>query len=51
MVGLLGTHSDHLILPAEQRVRLHGAVGDAIDRHGGRVDVAYDATVFLSRRS
>ena len=50
-VGLLGTHSDHLILPAERRSRLHGAVGDAIDRHGGRVDVVYDTTLFLSRRS
>jgi SAM-dependent methyltransferase len=49
-VGLLGTHSDHLILPSEQRSRLHATVGDVIDRHGGRVDVVYDATVYLSRR-
>ena len=49
-VGLLGTHSDHRILPEEQRSRLHAAVGDAIDRHGGRVDVVYDTVVYLSRR-
>lgn len=49
-VELLGTHSDHRILPDEQRARLHGAIGDAIDRHGGRVDVDYDVECYLSRR-
>jgi hypothetical protein len=49
-VALLGTHSDHRILPDEQRSRLHAAVGDAIDRNGGRVDVVYDTVVYLSRR-
>jgi trans-aconitate methyltransferase len=49
-VALLGTHSDHRILPEEQRSRLHAAVGNAIDRHGGRVDVVVDAVVYLSRR-
>jgi SAM-dependent methyltransferase len=49
-LDLLSTHSDHRILPAEQRSRLHAAVGDAIDRHGGRVDFVYDAVVYLSRR-
>ena len=36
-VTLLGTHSDHRILPEEQRTRLHAAVGAVIDRHGGFV--------------
>ena len=49
-VRMLGTHSDHRILPEEQRNRLHAAVGDAIDRHGGRVDVVYDCELYLSRR-
>jgi trans-aconitate methyltransferase len=49
-VALLGTHSDHRILPEEQRSRLHAAVGDAIDRNGGLVDVVYDVVVYLSRR-
>jgi trans-aconitate methyltransferase len=49
-VALLGTHSDHRILPEEQRSRLHAAVGDAIDRHGGRVDFVYDTVAYLSRR-
>jgi len=47
---LLGTHSDHRILPDEQRSRLHAAVGDLIDRHGGSVDVVFDAVAYLSRR-
>jgi SAM-dependent methyltransferase len=47
---LLGTHSDHRILPDEQRTRLHSAVGDMIDRHGGHVEVVYDVEIYLSRR-
>jgi trans-aconitate methyltransferase len=49
-VALLGTHSDHRILPEEQRSRLHAAVGEAIKQHGGRVDVVYDTEVYLTRR-
>jgi len=49
-IELLATHSDHRILPEEQRARLHDAVGAAIDRHGGRVEVVYDVELFLSRR-
>lgn len=47
---LLGTHSDHRILPDAQRTRLHSAVGDVIDRHGGRVEIVYDVEIYLSRR-
>jgi trans-aconitate methyltransferase len=50
-IALLGTHSDHRILPEEQRSRLHAAVGEAIDRYGGRVDVVYDTVAYLSRRA
>jgi len=49
-VTLLGTHSDHRILPEEQRMRLHAAVGDAIDRHGGSIDVIYDTQLYLATR-
>jgi SAM-dependent methyltransferase len=48
---LLGTHSDHRMLPEEQRARLHRAVGDVIDRHGGSVDVVYDVQLYLATRS
>jgi SAM-dependent methyltransferase len=47
---LLGTHSDHRMLPDEQRVRLHRAVGEVIDRHGGYVDVVYDVQLYLATR-
>ena len=50
-VRLLGTHSDHRILPDEQRRELHAAVGDVIDRHGGRVDVVYDVECYLTSAS
>lgn len=50
-VRLLGTHSDHRILPEAQRTKLHAAVGDVIDAHGGAVDVVYDAVLYLSRRA
>ena len=49
-VTLLGTHSDHRILPEEQRARLHHAVGSAIDAHGGTVDVTYDVMLYLACR-
>ncbi len=47
---LLGTHSDHRMLPEAQRVRLHAAVGHALNKHGGRVDVTYDAMLYLATR-
>ena len=49
-VRLLGTHSDHRILPEEQRTQLHAAVGDVVDRHGGQVETTYDVVLFLSRK-
>jgi hypothetical protein len=48
---LLGTHSDHRILPEEQRIRLHTAVGHALNKHGGRVEVTYDAMLYLATRN
>jgi SAM-dependent methyltransferase len=50
-VRLLGTHSDHRMLPEQQRATLHAAVGDVIDAHGGSVDVVYDTLLYLSRRA
>ena len=49
-VTLLGTHSDHRMLPEEQRVRLHAAVGEVVDRHGGFVDAVYDVMCYLATR-
>jgi SAM-dependent methyltransferase len=50
-VQQLGTNSNHRLLPDEQRERLQSAVGDMIDRHGGSVEVVYDAECYLSRRA
>jgi hypothetical protein len=47
-VTLLGTHSDHRILPEAQRTRLHSAVRDVIDRHGGYVDCVYDTLLYVA---
>ena len=47
---LLGTHSDHRILPEEQRIRLHAAVGHAWNKHGGQVEVTYETMLYLATR-
>jgi hypothetical protein len=49
-VTLLGTHSDHRVLPDDRRTRLHEAVGAVIDAHGGTVDVIYDVMLYLATR-
>jgi SAM-dependent methyltransferase len=49
-VRLLGTHSDHRMLPEPQRTRLHAEVADVIDRHGGRVELVYDVECYLARK-
>src|SRR4029077_2206919 len=49
-VTLLGTHSDHRILPEEQRTRLHAAVARVIDAHGGSVNNTYDVMLYLATR-
>ena len=49
-VALMGTHSNHRMLDDENRARLHGAVGEVVVRHGGVVDVTYNASVYLGRR-
>jgi SAM-dependent methyltransferase len=46
----LGTHSDHRVLPDEQRQALHAAVGVAADRLGGTVPMTYDCVVLATSR-
>jgi SAM-dependent methyltransferase len=48
---LLGTHSDHRILPEGQRAALHAAVGEVIEEHGGTVEAVYDTQCYLARRT
>jgi SAM-dependent methyltransferase len=49
-LDLLDTHSDHALLAAEFRIPLYDAIGAAIDRHGGRIEVPYVSMVLLSFR-
>jgi SAM-dependent methyltransferase len=49
-VGLQETHSDHRMLPEDQRQRLHAAVSELVDAHGGEVDVIYDVELYLALR-
>ena len=49
-LGLLGTHSDHIMLPAQPRERLFGAIGEAIDGAGGSFELTYETLLCLARR-
>jgi hypothetical protein len=50
-VDLLRTYSDHRMLPADQRARLHDAIGTAVDRHGGCLLVDYVAVLTWAARA
>lgn len=47
---LLGTHSDHRMLPEATRTRLHREIGTTIDAHGGILPVVYDTLIYLAKR-
>jgi SAM-dependent methyltransferase len=47
---LAETHSDHRILPTDVRASLFAEVRDAVDAHGGNVEVVYDTQLYLARR-
>ena len=46
---LATTHSDHRMLPADQRARLLAAVGEAVDDAGGAVTIQYVCRLFIAR--
>jgi SAM-dependent methyltransferase len=48
-VRLLQTHSDHILLPPEQRGALLGAVAGVIDRNGGTLELEYVTLLCLAR--
>ena len=50
-LALLGTHSDHILLPAEARDRLYRGVAAAIDAAGGSFELGYETLLCLARRS
>ncbi|MGW0504997.1 class I SAM-dependent methyltransferase [Micromonospora sp. NPDC003241] len=47
---LLSTFSPHRMLPEQQRVRLHDALADLVDRHGGVVEHELTTGLWLARR-
>jgi trans-aconitate methyltransferase len=47
---MLGTNSNHRMLPDDVRTQLHTEVGAAIDKHGGVLPCVYDTELFLVRR-
>ena len=48
-VRLLGTHSNHRMLPAERRAALQDAVARAIEAHGGAIEISYVTELFAAR--
>jgi hypothetical protein len=50
-LALLRTHSDHRLLPPEQRETLERAVAHVIESHGGTIKVAYEANLYLGARA
>ncbi len=47
---LLGTHSDHRVLPDAERARLLEAVGEVVDRLGGSIRLNYRTVLTCWRR-
>jgi SAM-dependent methyltransferase len=46
----LETHSDHLRLPAARREALLAAIGEAIERRGGAIEIGYETQLVTARR-
>jgi SAM-dependent methyltransferase len=49
-LDLLDTHSDHVLLEDGLRAPLYQAIGEAIDRHGGSIEVPYVSMALLGFR-
>jgi SAM-dependent methyltransferase len=49
-IRLLGTHSNHRMLPEDRRAALQAAVAAAIEAHGGTIDIEYVTRLHLARR-
>ena len=49
-IRVLGTHSDHRMLPDDVRTKLHTGIGRVIDEHGGRLVATYDVMLYLATR-
>lgn len=47
---LLRTHSDHQLLPPEQRRALLDAVAEVLEENGGGIEVQYEANLYAAKR-
>jgi ubiquinone/menaquinone biosynthesis C-methylase UbiE len=47
-IGLLGTYSDHLRLPEDQRNQLFEGVTQVLHQHGGFIERPYEAVAFIA---
>ncbi|MGD0447678.1 MAG: class I SAM-dependent methyltransferase [Candidatus Dormibacteria bacterium] len=50
LVELLGTQSDHRLLPEERRAQLFVALGELVAAHGGEIEVPRRTFLVLARR-
>lgn len=48
-LGRVGTHSDHVTLPDQQRARLFDAVRSVIDEHGGSIELSGGTYAIFAR--
>ena len=48
-IELLGTYSDHRILPDEQRAELHGSIAEWLDARGGVIDHPFVAELVAAQ--
>lgn len=49
-LGLLSTHSDHILLPAEHLECLLKGVGEVIERFGGSIELHYSTVLYMARK-
>ena len=48
---LLNTYSDHIALPEEMKMCLHGRIGQVVEKHGGYVNKSYVAVLLVARKA
>lgn len=50
-LAMLGTHSDHALLAEQSRRILFAELSEMIDSIGGEVDIVYQSSLFIARRT
>jgi SAM-dependent methyltransferase len=49
-IGLLGTYSDHICLPAQTRQRLFEGIAAILDAQGGSIEANYVAVLYIAQK-